>query len=154
MNDFAPIEQLCRDLLLRVGAAERSKLMRAIGREIRKSQSDRIGRQQEPEGAAFAPRRPKKPRAGKGRLRAQKMFRRIRMAKSLRSGGDGDEVWVGFGGRAARVAAIHQFGLFDAPAPGQPQVRYLRRTLLGLSEHDKSHIISLIINYLAQPFSF
>lgn len=151
MNDFAPIEQLCRDLLLRVSAAERSKLMRAIGREIRKSQSDRIGRQQEPDGAAFAPRRPKKARAGKGQLRQQKMFRKIRMAKSLRAGGNGDEVWVGFGGRAARIAAIHQLGLPDAPAPGQPKVRYARRVLLGLTQAERERVIDMILDHVVRP---
>ncbi|WP_294192283.1 phage virion morphogenesis protein [uncultured Sphingomonas sp.] len=150
MNDFAPIEQLCRDLLLRVGAAERSKLMRAIGREIRKSQSDRIARQQEPDGAAFAPRRPKKVRAGKGRLRAQKMFRKIRMAKNLRSGGNGDEVWVGFGGQASRVATIHQLGLPDAPAIGQSKVRYARRLILGLSEDEQSRMIEFLLHRLTR----
>ncbi len=149
MNDFAPIEQLCRDLLLRVGAAERSKLMRAIGRDIRKSQSDRIGRQQEPDGAALAPRRPKKPRAGKGRLRAKKMFRNIRMAKSLRSGGNGDEVWIGFGGRAARIDAIHQLGLSDSPAPGQSKVRYARRTLIGLTNSEREHVLAVILTHLS-----
>ncbi|WP_019517268.1 phage virion morphogenesis protein [Sphingomonas sp. Mn802worker] len=149
MNDFAPIEQLCRDLLLRVGAAERSKLMRAIGREIRKSQSDRIGRQQQPDGSSFAPHRPKKPRAGEGRLRQQKMFRKIRMAKSLRNGGNGDEVWIGFGGRAARIAAIHQLGLSDAPARGQPKVRYTRRVLLGLTDAEREHVLDLIIEHVA-----
>lgn len=149
MNDFAPIEQLCRDLLLRVGVAERSKLMRAIGREIRKSQSDRIGRQQEPGGAAFAPRRPKKPRRGKGRLRQHKMFRKLRMAKSLRAGGNSDEVWVGFGGRAARIAAIHQLGLSDAPAPGQPKVRYARRILLGLTDAERERVLELILGHVS-----
>lgn len=149
MNDFAPIEQLCRDLLLRVGAAERSKLMREIGREIRKSQSERIGRQQEPDGAAFAPRRPKKPGGGKGRLREQKMFRKLRLAKYLHAGGTDNEVWVGFGGRAARIAATHQFGLSDAPALGQSQVRYAKRTLLGLTTTEGQVILDMLTDHVA-----
>ncbi|WP_242007915.1 phage virion morphogenesis protein [Sphingomonas ginsenosidivorax] len=107
MNDFAPIEQLCRDLLLRTAAPERARLLRSIGREIRKSQSDRIAAQRAPEGVAFAPRRPKPDRGGKkGRLRQQKMFRKLRMAKSLKAGANADEAWVGFGGRASRIASI------------------------------------------------
>ena len=83
MTDFEPIEQLCRDLLLRTAAPERARLMRSIGREIRKSQSDRIAAQCDPDGAAFAPRRPKPDRGRKkGKLRQQKMFRKLRMARA------------------------------------------------------------------------
>lgn len=146
MTDFEPIEQLCRDLLLRTAAPERARLMRSIGREIRKSQSDRIAAQRDPEGAAFAPRRPKPDRGGKkGRLRRAKMFRKLRMANSLKGGGNADEAWVGFGGRAARIAGIHQEGLEDAPAPGQPRVRYARRVLLGLTEAERQRILNLIL---------
>jgi phage virion morphogenesis protein len=150
MNDFAPIEQICRDLLLRTAAPERARLMRSIGREIRKSQSDRIAAQREPDGAAFAPRRPKPDRGRKkGRLRQQKMFRKLRMAKSLKAGGNGDEAWVGFGGRAARIANIHQSGLSDAPAPGQAQVRYARRVLLGLTDPERQRVLDLILEQVA-----
>ncbi|KQN14283.1 phage virion morphogenesis protein [Sphingomonas sp. Leaf30] len=146
MNDFEPIEQLCRDLLLRTAAPERARLMRSIGREIRKSQSDRIAAQHDPDGAAFTPRRPKTDRGvKKGKLRQQKMFRKLRMAKSLKAGGNADEMWVGFGGRASRIASIHQAGLSDAPAPGQPKVRYARRVLLGLTNNEQQWILDSII---------
>lgn len=150
MTDFEPIEQLCRDLLLRTAAPERARLMREIGREIRKSQSDRIAAQRDPEGATFAPRRPKPDRGRKkGKLRQQKMFRKLRMAKSLKAGGSGDEIWVGFGGRASQIASIHQAGLSDAPAPGQPKVRYARRMLLGLTEAEQQRILDLILAHVA-----
>ncbi len=149
MNDFAPIEQLCRDLLLRTAPPERAQLMRSIGREIRKSQSDRVAAQRDPEGTAFAPRRPKPDRGPKkGKLRQQKMFRKLRMAKSLKAGGNSDEVWVGFAGRASRIASIHQAGLSDAPAPGQPKVRYARRVLLGLTETEHRRVLDLILDHL------
>jgi phage virion morphogenesis protein len=146
MTDFEPIEQLCRDLLLRTAAPERARLMRSIGRAIRKSQSDRIAAQRDPEGAAFAPRRPKPDRdRRKGKLRPQKMFRKLRLAKSLKAGGNSDEIWVGFGGRASRIASIHQAGLSDVPAPGQPKVRYARRALLGLTKAEQQRILDLIL---------
>lgn len=149
MNDFAPIEQLCRDLLLRTAAPERARLMRSIGREIRKSQSDRIAAQRDPDGAAFAPRH-SRPKHGKnkGRLRQQKMFRKLRLAKILKGGGNADEAWVGFGGRAARIARIHQYGMSDSPAPGQPKVRYARRILLGLTEAEQRQILDLTLAQL------
>lgn len=54
------IEQLAGTLLRKVGAAERRKLLRGVAREIRASQSARIAAQREPDGEAFAPRRPKR----------------------------------------------------------------------------------------------
>jgi len=145
MTDFEPIEQLCRDLLLRTAAPERARLMREIGREIRKSQSHRIAAQRDPDGAAFAPRRPKPDRGKKkGRLRQQKMFRKLRMAKSLKGGGNADEVWIGFGGRASRIARVHQEGLADAPKPGQAKVRYARRIILGLTEDESQRILDIV----------
>lgn len=151
MNDFAPIEQLCRDLLLRTAPPERARLMRSIGREIRKSQSDRIAAQRDPEGAAFTPRRPKPDRRRKkGKLRQQKMFRKLRMAKSLKAGGSGDNVWVGFGGRASRIASIHQAGLSDAPALGQPKVRYARRVLLGLTPAEQQRVLDIIVLHVSE----
>ncbi len=150
MTDFEPIEQLCRDLLLCTAAPERARLMRSIGREIRKSQSDRIAAQRDPDGAAFAPRRPKPDRGRKkGKLRQQKMFRKLRMARSLKAGGNGDEIWVGFGGRASQIASIHQAGLSDAPAPGQPKVRYARRVLLGLTETERQRMLDQIFAAVA-----
>jgi phage virion morphogenesis protein len=151
-NDFAPIELFCRDLLLRTAAPERARLMRSIGREIRKSQSDRIAAQRDPEGAAFAPRRPKPDRGRKkGRLRQQKMFRKIRMAKSLKAGATANDAWIGFGGQASRIASIHQEGMADAPAPGQPKVRYTRRVLLGLTESERQRVVDLIISHVTKP---
>ncbi len=145
MTDFEPIEQLCRDLLLRTAAPERARLMRAISREIRKSQSDRIAAQRDPDGAAFAPRRPKPDRSRKkGKLRQQKMFRKLRMAKSLKAGGNAGEAWIGFGGRASRIARVHQEGLADAPAPGLAKVGYARRVVLGLTEDERQQILDIV----------
>ena len=113
------------------------------------SQSDRIAAHRDPEGTAFAPRRPKPDRGRKkGPLRQQKMFRKIRMAKSLKAGGNADETWVGFGGRASRIASIHQEGLADAPAPGQPKVRYARRVLLGLTVAEQQRVLDLLLNHV------
>lgn len=60
-NDFAEIETLAGALLRQLGAGERRSLLRKMARGIQKSQSDRIGRQKDPEGGAFASRREKRP---------------------------------------------------------------------------------------------
>lgn len=59
-DDFAPIEQLAGNLLQSLSGAERRSLLRKLARALRASQSERIGRQQNPDGSAFAPRRPRR----------------------------------------------------------------------------------------------
>ena len=57
-DDFAPIAQLAGNLLRSLSGGERRSLLRKMARTLRASQSDRIGRQQNPDGSAFAARRP------------------------------------------------------------------------------------------------
>jgi phage gpG-like protein len=55
-DDFAPIERLAGDLLLRLAPAEKRSLLRKMARAIRDRQSQRIARQQNPDGTAYAKR--------------------------------------------------------------------------------------------------
>jgi hypothetical protein len=59
-DDFAPIERLAGDLLLQLAPAEKRSLLRKMARAIRDRQSQRIARQQNPDGSAFAKRREKR----------------------------------------------------------------------------------------------
>ena len=76
------------------------------------------------------------------------MFRKLRLAKNLKAGGDANELWIGFAGRASRVATVHQEGLVDAPAPGQRKVRYARRVLLGLTEAERQRILDMLLAHV------
>lgn len=57
-DDFAPIEQLAGNLLRSLSAPERRSLLRKLARALRASQSSRIAAQKNPDGSAFAARRP------------------------------------------------------------------------------------------------
>lgn len=59
-DDFAPIERLAGDLLLQLAPGEKRSLLRKMARAIRDRQSQRIARQQNPDGSAFAKRREKR----------------------------------------------------------------------------------------------
>ena len=220
MTDLAALEELAGAMLRRLEPAGRRTLMRAMARDLRKSQSDRIGRQQEPSGAKFAARRqapepepgkfpvrflyPKgaaEPRlvfmkswtrdgplltgydieaggirsffwdnvakwlpleagdrgAGgsgklrrKGRIRNKAMFRKLRSARTLKSGGTDREMWVGFSGRASAVARIHQEGLKDKPSAKAKPVRYTRRVVLGDTEAERRHMLDLMLDHVAR----
>lgn len=147
MSDLTQINDLARALLQRLAPGERRKLLARMARGVRKSQSDRIGRQLQPDGTRFASR--KQGALGgkrrKGRLREQMMFRKLRLAKFLKAGATPGEAWVGFTGRTAAIASVHQRGLADSPTRGAKTVRYTRRVLLGLTDAEDSTNLDLLL---------
>lgn len=218
MNDFGEIQALAGALLRQLSPGDRRSLLRKMARGIQKSQSDRIGRQKNPEGGAFAARRkrpelkpgnyavkflyPKgdtNPRAvfmkswvhdgpmmtgfdteaggirsffydkvakylpveaseqnagagklrRKGTLRQKAMFRKLRNGRNLRAGATDSEAWIGFSGRAAEIARIHQEGLRDKPAPKGRVVRYAERGLLGLTQAEQSRALDMILDHVS-----
>ena len=68
------------------------------------------------------------------------MFTKLRTARWLRISGSADAAEVGFAGRVARIASIHQDGLRDRAAPHAPEVRYPQRVLLGFTNADRERI--------------
>jgi hypothetical protein len=214
VNDFAEIQALAGALIRQLGASERRALLRKMARGIQKSQSDRIGRQKDPDGAAFAARRERraqKPgnyavkflypkgdanpravfmkswvhdgpmmtgfdieaggirsffydkvaqylpveaseqnaRAGKlrrkGTIRQKAMFRKLRNGRNLRAGATDFEAWIGFSGRAAEIARVHQEGLRDKPALKGRAIRYAQRGLLGLTQAEQAKTIDMLL---------
>lgn len=153
MSDLTSINDLAAALLRGVAPPARRKLLGRVAREIRKSQSDRIGQQIQPDGQRFAARKAEpqtKARARKGKIRRKAMFSKLRLAKFLKAGADQGEAWIGFTGRAAAIARIHQDGLDDAPNRGGKKVRYARRVLLGLTDSEQDRILDLLLEEVTQ----
>ncbi|OWB27319.1 phage virion morphogenesis protein, partial [Xanthomonas oryzae] len=132
-------------LLARLQPGERRTLARKIGTELRRSQSQRIARQLAPDGTPYAPRK-EQLRNKAGRVKRKKMFAKLRQAKFLKVSASPNEVCVGFMGRVSRIASVHQDGQMDAVRPSGPRVRYLKRTLLGVSKSDRAGIRSSILD--------
>lgn len=84
----------------------------------------------------------------KGRIRQVAMFRKLRTARNLRSDATDQEAWIGFTGRAAEIARIHQDGLQDRPAAKARPVRYAKRTLLGLTEAERSRALDILLEFV------
>lgn len=129
----------------------RRQLARNIGQALRKSQSARIAQQQNPDGSAFEPRKPRKNfRQKQGRIKRRAMFAKLRTAKHLKVRSNGNEVLVGFNGSSAAIAAVHQYGLRSSPSKNKDfKVQYAQRELLGFSENDLEIIEDLIIEQLS-----
>ncbi|MFA1790794.1 phage virion morphogenesis protein [Xanthomonas campestris] len=145
MDELTSLENWAAPLLARLQPGERRTLARQIGTELRRSQSQRIGKQQAPDGSAYAPRK-QQLRQKTGRIKRAKMFAKLRQAKFFKVSASPNAVSVGFVGRVSRIARVHQEGLTERVRPGGPKARYAKRGLIGISERDSEEIRNLIIS--------
>ena len=121
-------------LLERLSIGERARLAKQIGRDLRKSHGKRISEQKNPDGSSYTPRR-KRLRDQKGKIK-RKMFTKIKNTSNLKVLSNADSIAIGFVGRVARIARVHQEGLKDRAEKGAPDVVYPKRELLGFTEQD------------------
>lgn len=148
-SNLEALEDWAGVLLARLEPAERSKLARTIGQQLRRSQQKRLVAQQNPDGSKFAPRKQRNLRGKQGRIRRKlAMFKKLRTASYLKVRGDSNAVTVGFTGRIARIARVHQYGLKDRAEPGAPDVRYEQREVLGFTDADLDLIRDSLLAHL------
>ena len=88
-------------------------------------------------------------RGRKGAIRRKKMFRRLANGRFMKAGATAEEAWVGFTGRAAEIASVHQHGELDRPALKAPPVKYAQRILLGLNRDDRAAIIDIVLENMS-----
>lgn len=148
-NDLRALEDWAEVLLSRLKPAARRKLTTGIGRELRTAQQQRIADQRNPDGSAYAPRRPRKQLRGK-RGRVKRMFAKLGRAKYLKVKSTPSSIVVGFAGNTARLARVHQYGLRDRAERGARQTQYATRRLLGLSETDMELIHQRLLEHLVE----
>lgn len=146
--DLNQLEQWAGALLDKLEPSARRALTRSIAIDLRRSQRQRIAAQRNPDGSAYAPRKQRNLRGKDGRIRRQAMFRKLRTFQHLKPRTDADSLAVGFFGRAARIARVHQHGQRDRVAPGGPEVQYPARGLLGFTLHDRELIRQRLLDHL------
>ena len=129
----------------------RRQLARNIGQALRKNQQARIARQENPDGTAFEPRKPRKEFGKKkGRIKRKAMFAKLKTARYFKIQSNANEVSVGFNGSSAMIAKVHQYGLMSSPSKTKDfKVRYAQRELLGFSQSDLEIIEDLVIEQLS-----
>ena len=136
-NDLDALEGWAGVLLGKLEPAARSKLARTLAQKLRRSQQQRVKQQRNPDGSPYAARKPRDLKGKKGRIKHQaKMFLKMPRASYLKAKGDGQSITVGFTGRVARIARVHQYGLKDRAEANAPEVKYKQRQVLGLTEFD------------------
>ncbi|WP_300245397.1 phage virion morphogenesis protein [Pseudomonas sp.] len=137
MADLEALEDWAAGLLGQLQPAARNQLARSIGQALRRSQQQRIIAQRNPDGSKYAPRKQRNLRGKQGRIKRQvKMFKKLRTASFLKVQGDGNTISVGFTGRVARIARVHQYGLRDRAERVAPEVKYDQREVLGFTGAD------------------
>lgn len=145
------VEMWVGGLLARLQPAQRRALNRKVAQDLRRSQAQRIASQRAPDGASYTARKKRKDLRGKkGRIKRQKaaMFQKLRQVKNLKTQQDENQISVGFFGRVARIARVHQEGLKDKVSKKGPEYQYPARPLLGFNEGDKALIRNSILRHL------
>ncbi|WP_225042018.1 phage virion morphogenesis protein [Xanthomonas campestris] len=149
MDELSALETWAAPLLARLQPGERRTLARKIGTELRRSQSQRIGKQQAPDGSPYASRK-QQLRQKAGRIKRAKMFAKLRQAKYFKVSATPNAVSVGFVGRVSRIARVHQEGRKDRVRPGGPEAHYEKRVILGLTGAEREAIHDLLSLHLAR----
>ena len=128
----------------------RRQLARNIGQALRKNQQARIARQENPDGTAFEPRKPRKEFGKKkGRIKRKAMFAKLRTARYFKIQSNANEVTVGFNGSSATIANVHQYGLTGiVDRTKNIKAQYAQRELLGFSQSDLDVIEDLVLEQL------
>jgi phage virion morphogenesis protein len=150
-NRLEAPEDWAAGLLGQLEPASRNKLARRLGQALRRSQQQRIIAQRNPDGSKYVPRKQRNLRGKYGRVKRKvQMFQQLRTANFLKVRGDGSAIRVGFTGRIARIARVHQYGLKDRPERGTPDVKYDQREVLGFTDTDLDLIRNALLNHVAR----
>nr|DAX75235.1 MAG TPA: virion morphogenesis protein [Caudoviricetes sp.] len=151
MTTVEEVQAKLTALINNLSPQSRRQLARNIGQALRKNQQARIARQENPDGTAFEPRKPRKEFGKKkGRIKRKAMFAKLRTARYFKIQSNANEVSVGFNGSSAMIAKVHQYGLMSSPSKTKDfKVRYAQRELLGFSQSDLDIIEDLVIEQLS-----
>ena len=148
MAELQALNDYLAPLLTKLSDAERRKLEMSIARKVRASQKTRITRQQNPDGSAFVPRK-KRLRDKKNKIK-NKMFNLIKNAKYMRFERTAQGIAIGFAGRVAFIARVHQYGLRDKVEKDGPTVQYASRELLGFTAEEIDMIENEVFKFISK----
>ena len=135
MNSFAALDRWFDQFLQHLEPAQRRELMRRLAQGLRVRSKDRIKQQKEPNGNRFTPR--KRDQIGSIKRKGA-MFKKI--GQQLKIEYSADKASVGFGGRTAQIAKVHQEGKTIRPTDRAKPTKYPIRELVGFSQADQKWI--------------
>ncbi|KLF98862.1 phage virion morphogenesis protein [Enterobacter asburiae] len=147
MGDLQRVDDWLAALLANLEPAARSRMMRQLAEELRRSQQKNIRLQRNPDGSGYEPRRVTA-RSKKGRIKRQ-MFAKLRTTKYLKTAAGADSASVQFDGSVQRIARVHHYGLRDRVSRKGPEVRYSQRRLLGVNDEVGALTRDTLLRWLA-----
>ncbi|OTG94214.1 phage virion morphogenesis protein [Acinetobacter sp. ANC 3832] len=143
MNSFAALDRWFDQFLQHLEPSQRRELMRRLGQGLRIRSKDRISQQRDPNGNRFTPR--KRDQIGSIK-RKDAMFKKI--GQQLKIEYSADKASVGFGGRSAQIAKVHQEGKTIRPSQNAKPTKYPIRELVGFSQDDEKWITKTTKDFL------
>ncbi|MFG5993809.1 phage virion morphogenesis protein, partial [Salmonella enterica] len=102
MAELQKVDDWLSALLANLEPAARSRMMRQLAQELRRTQQQNIRMQRNPDGSSYEPRRVTA-RGKKGRIKRQ-MFTKLRTTKYLKTAASADSASVQFEGKVQRIA--------------------------------------------------
>lgn len=148
-DNLKALEDWAEPIIRQLQPAQRRQLAREALRIIRPSQRNRIRAQLNPDGTPFAPRKPRL-RSQTGGIRRKAMFTKLRTARLMRGKVQTDRVVLGWHGRTAGIAAVHQHGLSDRAGDDSPSVKYAQREVLGFTAAELERLAHLVLRHAAE----
>ncbi|MGK8190791.1 phage virion morphogenesis protein [Enterobacter ludwigii] len=146
MDNLHKVDEWLSALLANLEPAARSRMMRQLAQELRRSQQQNIRLQRNPDGSGYEPRRVTA-HSKKGRIKRQ-MFAKLRTTKYLKTAASADSASVQFEGSVQRIARVHHYGLRDRVSNYGPIIKYRQRKLLGINRLTVLKVKELLINFL------
>ncbi|RJL74502.1 phage virion morphogenesis protein [Acinetobacter radioresistens] len=144
MDAYSGLAHWLDQIAVRLEPDQRRELMRRLAQGLRVRHRDRIKQQRDPGGNRFIPR--KREQIG-SKKRQGALFQNI--GKQLKTEYSADHAAVGFGGRTATIASIHQEGKTIKPSRNAKATSYPIRELVGFSNDDEKWIRSEIQKFLS-----
>lgn len=143
MDAYAGLEHWLDQIALRLEPTQRRELMRRLAQGFRVRQRDRIKQQRDPDGHRFIPR--KRNQIG-NKKRQGALFQNI--GKQIKTEYSANHAAVGFGGRTAIVAEVHQQGKIIQPSKHAKPTSYPIRQLVGFDKEDEKWIKEQISSFI------
>ncbi|VAM17059.1 bacteriophage tail completion protein [Enterobacter hormaechei] len=147
MDELQRVDDWLTALLANLEPAARSRMMRQLAQQLRRTQQQNIRLQRNPDGSGYEPRRVTA-RSKKGRIKRQ-MFAKLRTTKYLKTAATANSASVLFDGKVQHIARVHHYGLRDRVRRNGPEVRYPARRLLGKNGYIEDLIKETFIKWLS-----
>lgn len=151
IENLATFDQWIDRVIQSLSPQQRLKLFKDISTDLRRANQKRISQQVDPDGQKWQAR---KKRNGSGKIRSKtKMMMGLRQTRRLKRMATSDGAAIGYEGRNAQIAAVHQLGGLDAVSQdGGNRIRYPVRQLLGLSVDDLNQVRDRVFQHIDKGF--